>query len=613
MHWLWNTTLPAFFFFLLCGSDPVFAIPLEELDPGREWRLKDLIISGNDHVSTGELEEALSTKARPWYTPWSARPTFDPAVFGADLKRLVSFYQDKGYYETKVSYDLEIDEETGLVTAKIRITEGEPIRVAQLSIEIVDAPELRADLESILPKLPLSEGKVFAAEAYQQTEAKLREFFYDRSRARVAIQRRAEVILDKHEARISYTLTVGPTTVFGSTAVEGLKDVTTEIVLKELAYQAGEPFTGKALRETEQNLRQLDLFSQIRIEVQPSPADPSIVPIEIRLEEKPPREIRVGIGYGTEDQLRGQLRWRHNNWLGGARRLELGAKVSFIARELELRFLQPHFLGLRNKFLVNFGPQQFDEPGYFLNATRLQPRLERKVSEHLTGFIGYRLEYNHLKDVSSATEQALRDFQRKGLLSGLSAGFVWNPVDDPFNPTKGWALSLLAEQVGGFLGGRFDFYKIQGEVKGYYPLLEKTVIASRLKLGFADPFNGSKEVPLFERFYAGGSNSVRGYGRSRLGPLSASDDPVGGRTLIEGSVELRQQFTEKLGGALFLDFGQISKRSFDVPVDDLRFAAGVGVRYATPVGPLRFDIGFPFRPPRGDRAWQIHFSIGQFF
>jgi outer membrane protein assembly factor BamA len=243
----------------------------------------------------------------------------------------------------------------------------------------------------------------------------------------------------------------------------------------------------------------------------------------------------------------------------------------------------------------------------------LQNRLERKFTEHLTGFLSHRLEYDQLRDVPSATKRELEEFESKGLLSGLSTGLTWNTADNPFNPTSGWTLSFAAEQVGGFLGGRFDFFKLAGEARGYYPLREKTVLASRLKIGFAEPFNGSKEVPLFERLYAGGSDSVRGYERRRLGPLSAADDPFGGRSLVEGSIELRQQFTEKIGGAVFIDFGQVSLRSFDPPVDDLRFAAGFGARYASPVGPLRFDIGFPFRRPRGDSSWQIHFSIGQAF
>jgi outer membrane protein assembly complex protein YaeT len=590
----------------------LLALPVEELDANREWRTKDLIISGNKEIGASELEDALSTKTRPWYAPWRARPVFDPAVFASDLERLVKFYQDKGYYEAKVTHDLEVDDKEGLVSASIHVSEGEAIRVAQMSVEIVDAPELKPELDALVPKLPLHEGQIFAVDAYQKTESQLKEFFYDKSRAAITIQRKAEVILDRHAANVYYTLNAGPLTQFGSTTVEGLKDVAESIILQELAYKPGEPFSGVALRTTEKNLRELDLFSQIVIEPQPSPPD-TAVPVKIRLEEKPPREIRVGLGYGTEDQVRGQVRWRNNNWLGGARRLEVGVKASFIVRELDLHFLQPHFLGANNRFMVTLGPQQFDEPGFFLNSTRVQPRLERKFSDQLTGFLTYRLEYDHLSKVPSASIQALGPFDEKGLLSGLSAGFLWNRANDPLNPTSGWTLSFAAEQVGGFLGGRFELYKLQSDVRGYYPLAEKTVLASRLKIGFAQPLHGGEEVPLFERFYAGGGTSVRGYGRSRLGPISTADDPLGGRSLIEGSFELRQQLWEKIGGALFLDFGQVSLQSFELPVDDLRFSAGFGVRYATPVGPLRLDLGFPFRPPRGDRAWQIHFSIGPAF
>ena len=605
--------LSALSIWLLFYCSPLLALPVEELDPNKQWQTKDLKLSGNDQIGSSELEEILSTKTRPWYMPWQARPLFDPAVFASDLQRLVQFYQDKGYYETQVSHDLEVDSGEGLVTAEIRIREGAPIKVAQISVEIIDAPELKTELEARLRKLPLREGQVFAVEAYQQTESQIKEFFYDKSRALVEIKRKAQVILDRHEARVSYILKVGPEARFGPTIVEGLKDIDKEIVLREVAYQPGESFSGTALRTTEKNLRELDLFSVIGIEPQPSAGDPSAVPVRIRVEEKPPREIRIGLGYGTEDQLRGQARWRHNNWLGGGRRLEVGVKASFIVRELDLHFLQPHFLGPKNRFMINAGPQQLDEPGYFLTATRAQPKIERKFTDRLTGFLAYRVEYDQVTEVSRATIRELTPFEKKGLLSGLSAGFLWNKADDPFNPTTGWTLSFLGEQVGGFLGGRFEFYKFRTEVRGYYPLAEKTVFASRLRLGFAEPLHGDEEVPIFERFYAGGDNSVRGYGRSRLGPLSAADDPLGGRSLMEGSFELRQQFLEKLGGALFVDFGQVSRRSFDLLVGDLEFAAGFGVRYTTPVGPMRFDIGFPFRPPKGDRAWQIHFNIGQSF
>ena len=608
-----RAALPGFLIFFFLGASTLFAITLEELDPNREWKLKDLVISGNDHIGTSELEENLTTLPRPWYAPWRPRPAFDPAVFASDLELLSRLYRNKGYYEASITHDIEVDSADNLVTAKIMISEGAPVQLAELTVDLVDAPELQPDLDTLIPKLPLRRGKIFTVEDYQKSEQQLKTFFYDNGRALVKIERRAEVVLDVHEARVFYTLTAGPLTNFGATVVEGLKNVEQDVVFKELTYNEGDKFSGAALRNTERNLRDLDLFSQIEVAPEPSAQNPDMVPIKIRLEEKPWREIRIGIGYGTEDQLRGQIRWRNNNWLGGGRRLEVGAKASFIARELDLHFLQPHFLGAKNRLLVNIGPQQFTEPGYSLNATRLRPSFERHFSDQLTGFVAYRLEFDHLSDVSLPTQDALADFQSKGWLSALSSGVVWNKTDNLLNPTTGWILSFMAEQVGSFLGGSFDFFKLQGEVKGYYPLAEKTVFASRFRLGFAEPMHNGEEVPLFERFYAGGSNSVRGYGRSLLGPRSSSNDPIGGRSLIEGSLEFRQQFTEKIGGALFVDFGQVSLRSFDVPIGDLKFSGGLGARYATPVGPVRLDVAFPFNPPPRNRSWQINFSIGQAF
>lgn len=590
----------------------LLAAPVENLEPARELRLKDLSITGNDRFSDAELLEILSTKPSPWYTPWRSPPRFDREIFNTDLERLERFYQAKGYYEAKISHDLQV-EEGDLVSAVITISEGEPVRVAAIVLNVSDHPELVAELEALRPVLPLKQGDVFAEEIYQQTEAGIQEHFLERGRGRVKVERKAEVIRNQRTARVFYQVEAGPLTVFGATHIEGLKDLAPALALRELAYRAGERFSMKALRESRQNLLDMDLFTQVQLLPGPSPADPTIIPVVVKLEEKPPREIRMGIGYGTEDQLRGQARWQHNNWLGGARRLEVGGKVSFIAREGDIHFLQPHFRGRPNRFSFTFKPLQVDEPGFFLNAARVQPRLERKFSPRLIGFVEYRIEHDRWSQVPRATLRRLREFPREGNLSGLSLGLLWNTADDPLNPTRGWIFSLLAEQAGGFLSGSFDFHRLQGEAKNYYPLASGTVLASRLKLGFADPFDGSKEIPIFERFFSGGSKSVRGYGRHRLGPLSAANDPIGGRSLIEGALEVRQRLTETIGGALFLDFGQVSLRSFDLPLDDLRFAAGFGVSYATPVGPLRLDLGFPFSPARKDRTWQIHFSIGQFF
>lgn len=602
------------FFISLLVSYPhvLYAGSVDDLDPEQEWQLENLTIEGNVHFSTDQLQTEIVTKPRSWYMPWRPHPPFDPVTFTTDIERLARFYRAQGYYYAQVTYNLEV-QKANLVVAHIVITEGEPVQVSRVTFEVTDEPALTQELEAIRSSLPLTEGSVFTEEHYQQTEARIKAFFLDQHRGRVKVERKAIIILNQQLAQVSYVIEAGPETVFGETQVEGTVQVDPVLVTRELTYKLGEPFSATAIAESRRKLLNLNLFSSVRFREEEYEANPSIIPMQVHVDEKLFREWQAGVGFGTEDRVRAQVRWRNNNWFGDGRRLDVQVRISSLVRQIDVSFLQPHVFGSGNRFSLTFRPQQLDEPSYLLDGTRLQPKFEREFTRTLSGFLAYRLEYDHLNNVTPSTIQALREFQRKGVLSGLSLGLVWNTADDPLNATKGKVVTFSAEQIGGGLGGAFTFMKFQGEAKGYHLIASQTVLAVRLKLGFADPFDNSEEVPLFERFYAGGLNSVRGYGRDRLGPLSASNDPIGGRSLIEGSIELRRQFSEKLGGTLFLDFGHVSLRSFTIPVGQLKYAGGFGVLYTTPIGPLLLALGFPFDPPRKDQPWQVNFSVGQFF
>jgi outer membrane translocation and assembly module TamA len=190
------------------------------------------------------------------------------------------------------------------------------------------------------------------------------------------------------------------------------------------------------------------------------------------------------------------------------------------------------------------------------------------------------------------------------------------------------------EPVGGVLGGDVSFVRLVGEWRAYHLLVGKLLGSVRLRLGAEDPTSGSDEIPLYERFYAGGINSVRGYGRWRVGPLAnelaeaerktlraegkripqslkdVDDEPVGGRTLVETSIELRHPITDTISGVVFFDGGQVSLDSYDFAFDDLQYGTGIGARVRTPIGPLGLDLGFPLDPPKDDPVWQVHVSLG---
>ena len=588
------------------------AVLVDALDPTRQWKVARIEFSGNQKFPDETLRAVFVTKERPWYRFWEERPPLEPVTFTTDLERLRRFYEAEGYYGALITYDLDTDREREWITVRIKVSEGEPIVISEIGVAVA-VKEPGQKPPTLPDELPVKRGEVFREVEYQQGEQTLRAFLLNSGYAHVQTQRKAEVNVDEQTARIHYDAQPGPVTFFGETKVNGTDTVESALVLRELTYEPGEMYSLAKVAESREKLLALDLFGTVRVGPGQLQGTPVILPMEVEVAEKPHREIRLGLGYSTEDQFRTQLEWRHLNWLGGGRRLSAQVKYSAITLAGAINFVQPHFLTPRTQGTMKFSHDQEKEETYLRNVTRFTPRVDHRFSPTLTAFFGYRVEYDKLNDISTATRAALGDIRREGMVSGPTAGAVWNTSDDPFNPKKGQVITLTLDQAGAIWGGQFSFFKITAEAKKYIDVGWSTVFASRLKMGLADAIGSDKNLPLFERFFSGGEKSVRGYGRRRLGPLNAADEPLGGLSLVEGSLELRRPVWKELNGAVFLDFGQVSKRSFDLPLGNLRFSSGFGLAYSTPVGPVRLDIGFPFKPPRGDRAWQIHFSIGAYF
>jgi outer membrane protein assembly complex protein YaeT len=597
-------------FFLLGGG--ALALQLDELPADREWHTRSIEISGNRSIGGDDLREAILTKTRAWYAPWRDRPPFDPVTFAHDLDRMRRSYDMQGYYNAKITYELTLDEDAGLVSAVIHIDEGSPVRFAEIDVRVATGEVPR---RGALGKTFPAEGDVFIEKDYVHGEAALRTFFLDRGHAHVTTTRRARVDPAARDASVEYTAEPGVIARFGETRIEGLEKVDEDIVLRELSYEPGDRFDAGALRASRQRILALDLFAAVQITPLLDNPDPSVVPIRIDVEESPPRDVRIGVGYGTDEGPRGQFQWGHRNWLGDGRQLTLSVKGSEIANEAAATFVQPYLLSsARNRGVVRFALFNENEDTYNRSGTHLIPRFERILMPRLTGFVGYRIEYDDLSDVDDETIATIGGFEPRGVLTGPVVGLTWDSSNDHFNPSSGEVVSLEFLQAGGLWGGTYTFWRGTLQVKKYVSIPWETVLAGRVKLGLADAIGPIENLPLFERFYAGGANSVRGYARRRLGPLSQEkQEAVGGRSLFEGSIELRRAIRGKLGGALFLDFGQVSLAAFDPPITDVKFAAGPGITYDTPIGPLRLDVGFPFDPPPGDASWQLHFSIGQFF
>jgi outer membrane protein assembly complex protein YaeT len=574
------------------------------------------------------------TKPRPWFALWRQYPDFDPIAFRVDIDRVQRVLQNRGYFEARVLHDIVLPAEGSAVTAVLWIEEGPPVHVGHVDVDFAGEPLAPEERAQLVATLPIAEGQIFTQEAYDAGLANIRGYYRQNGFARVVVTKQAQIDLGEHVAHVFYRVLSGPPSVFGDVEVSGNKNVSEDVIRREIAFRRGEPFRQSRLDDTRDQLAGLNLFSSIRLD-EDEGADPE-VDYDLRLTELPPREIRLGVGYDTEEQVRGLASWRHYNFLGGARQLGFAARASFISRTLLADFLQPHYPihSMRSRLL--FAETQDDEDAYTLLRTRVTPRLEWQPTRRFTAYVFHRSEFDSLSDVSPAIKKLLGDDVAPGdaLLSGLGLGFDWIRTDDLFDPTRGAILKVGIEPVGGVLGGDVSFVRLVGEWRAYHLLVGKLLGSVRLRLGAEDPTSGSHEIPLYERFYAGGINSVRGYGRWRVGPLASElaeaerkklraegkripeslkdvdDEPVGGRTLVETSIELRHPITDSISGVVFFDGGQVSLDSYDFAFDDLQYGTGIGARVRTPIGPLGLDLGFPLDPPEGDPVWQVHVSLG---
>jgi len=591
---------------------PAGAVQLDALDPLAEWRLRALHVEGNDALATSTLTGAMTTRPRRWFALWQPYPAFDPVAFRTDLDRLEALYRAHGYYHARITHDVELPAEGDAVTVTVWVDEGAPVHVTSVDLDVAALPAGLPDRDALRASLPIAPGDVFTEAAYDAARTRLRTTFRTHGYARVDVTKRARLDVAAGTADVRYTVTPGPPCVFGAVRITGLRDVDADVVRSEIAWREGQPFDPKLLSATESRLRGLRLFRIVRLDEEPS--DDPRVDVEVHLTEAPPREIRLAVGYDTEEEFRGLAAWRSFNFFGAARQLGFTARVSSLRRTIAADFLQPHFPTDHSRFRLIFAQEQQDESTYTVNQSRLLPRVEWNPTGRVTVYGYYRVEVDLLSGVPRPVRRALPGgTPNTTLLSGAALGVDWNATDDFLDPTRGWTTSLLVEPVGGGLGGETSFLRATGEGRGYVPLGLGFVLASRLRLGIEQPYGGTTVVPLWERFYAGGINSVRGYARRRVGPLAWDDQPIGGESLTETSVELRRAVTQTVGGAVFLDGGKVRRAPTDVGFDDLRLGTGFGVRVKSPVGPLRVDLGFPLERRGRDASWQIYFSVGETF
>ena len=597
----------------------------------------DIQISGLDfngvaQVDKGALTNALQTKQGSWI-PWSRKRYFDRRAFEADLKRIVAFYRDRGFPDARVeSFDVQLNDAQDKVDITVNIVEGEPIRVEAIALRGFDV--IPADRQRVLQEgMPLQPGRPLdrqlATASRERALNALRDDGYPY----------AEVTLEEQEAgprqrRLIFEATPGVLARFGEIDIRGYASVSEHVIRRQLTFKPGDRFTRRELRDSQRKLYGLELFEFVNVQPIEEPVLMNEeVPVRITVAEGKHQKVTTGVGYGTEEQARARARWDHRNVFGGAQQVGVEGKWSSLDRGVRVDYREPFFLSSR--LSLNFDGQawQAKEPVY--DSKHVGGRAVLRYQPNQQTF--WTLSLANERQQSTIGPEALQDFTirddlialgldpttggSRGTLSAVAFDVSRNTTNSLLNATSGYVLTGHLEQAGKWLRGSYNFWSATAEGRHFLTFGRRVTLANRLRIGAIMPTADDEvNVPFYRRFFLGGSSSVRGWGRFDVSPLSAGF-PIGGLSMIEGSSEVRLPLMWKFGAVAFLDFGNVWRESKNFDFGDLRYAVGPGIRYQTPIGPVRLDVCYQLNPIDGllingepqKRRIRIHFSVGQAF
>jgi outer membrane protein insertion porin family len=582
-----------------------------DVHEGPQVTVKKIIIRGNTHFTTDQLMDQMSLRESGWFTSSPYRED----LLDKDADNIRDRYVDAGFLDASVRKKVDFTDNGSKTQIEIDIDEGVQTRVGQVTFEgntAFTAPQ-------VLALLTLKPGEDYNERLADEDRYRILSAYSNKGYlyARVEVEKK----ITDGSADIKYKINEDRQVRIGRIILRGNVRTKDSVIMRELLLKPGDPYDYGKILASQQRIYHLGYFGQAKFEPLHPGEKEYVKDMLLTIEERPAGAVEFGVGYGDFDHARGFVEVSYRNLWGSAEYASVRVEESGIIKRAAFNYHQPWFLGYKveNNFGLEWSNtkrlnQDTREIFYQTRRTAVSYGLEKTISRLKTS-LTYQFEnvnnYNVLPQAILSPED-----EGRVRVSSLTPALVWDLRDDIFNPHKGSLHGIALKEALSVLGSQADFTKLTAQSSWYIPAGTGVLAALSARAGMAWPRRETSEVPLHERFYLGGSTTIRGYTQDSVGPSSIGPDgqpiPLGGASMAVFNAELRLNPSEGFGVVLFSDAGNVWSGQ-EILLNDLRASYGAGIRYGTPVGPLRIDYGQKIHRRPGESPGELHFNIGHAF
>jgi len=588
---------------------------------------------GNNVFPAEELRKLFKTRKKNIFSFFNKSGLLIEEQFKEDLKKLRDYYQSKGYIDMQVRDVKRSNPEPDRIDIKITVFEGIQYKVGTLNL----AGNQLFTQEQVKGRMKMKEAGVFSPQGLDADVKAITDLYGERGYidARVTPQRQPNI--ESGRMDLVYNITEGPQAFVEKIVIQGNNRTKDKVLRREMALNPGDVYDSVAVEASKKRLENLGYFSKVDI----SPEDTAVEDrknMVITVEEQRTGSVTFGAGFSTVDSLLGfvelnQGNFDFANWpnfTGAGQKFRTRLQYGLSRQDALVSWTEPWFMNQK----LSFGFDLFYNNAEYLSSNYNQRRYGAAVrlGKALNDFwrigVRYQAEMIDIYDVNQSLPYVIQNESGARTKSSVLMNLTYDNRDDLFLTRKGEKVEFSAEGAGGPLMGDTNIWKLQVEGSKYFSLPWDVILGLNGATGVADSFNGDSRVPLYDRFFLGGSRSIRGFQFRDVGPKKSrsnvagvdvddvNGESVGGETMAYGNAEITYPIFDRVRGAVFVDAGINNEDTFDYSFRHFSVGTGVGLRLNLPVGPLRLDLGFPVMKENqlvDGPEMEFHFDVGYQF